>query len=501
MKISVKFHTTAIFVIASLVANASVSGQGLRLSPREVYDSIPTRSPSTSATTPVTSTEPEQPGTGGTSVSGTAPVTQPGRPVGRGPIVRSAQPDVAVVSEPPRVEMNGDLRSADLTRFLPPVGEQICDGDCVAWALAYASYSCQICQMRHRGNPTEHWDIFSPAFVFNQLDANEKGLIPIDAVNLVKKEGCASFVTMPAGKNLPTATAKVEAAAFRAFVHERARSLDDLRAYLDEGYPVVLIVRLDSDFISQSTSAEPYKWSQEKSNDFHAVTAVGYDNRKKAVKIMNSWGTKWKDQGYCWVSYTSLEKIDPASWCAEAHVVKVKAPHPIAVQTPETARTDSRSFLLKSDQRVYEKVAGEFRPVTQETDPKIIDVVCDDSDLFVLRHDKKVDIMQDHGPGSDARSRQWLHLTYGPMTNETASMLAATSESTLYILTADGDVIEYHERTTPDGELVRINPPIDDQSTTIDLRILGRRLRATTNTGKVFVHEIDDNNGRWTTAR
>ena len=323
MKISVNFHTTVIFVIASLVANASVSGQGLQLSPREVYDSIPTRSPSTSATIRVTSTEPEQPGTGGTSVSGTAPVTQPGRPVERGPIVssvRSAQPDVTVVSEPRKDEMNGDLGSADLTRFLPPVGEQIQDGDCVAWALAYASYSCQICQMRHRGNPTAQWDIFSHAFVFNQLDANEKGLIPIDAVNLVKKEGCASFVTMPAGKNLPTATAKVEAAAFRAFVHERARSLDDLRAYLDEGYPVVLIVRLDSDFISQSTSAEPYKWSQEKSNDFHAVTAVGYDNRKKAVKIMNSWGTKWKDQGYCWESYTSPEKIDPSTGCAEAQL-------------------------------------------------------------------------------------------------------------------------------------------------------------------------------------
>lgn len=481
MKINVNFHKTAVFVIASLVANACVSGQGLQLSPTEVYDSIPTRSPIPSESE-----------------------TEPFGPIERGPFVMSpgsSQPGGPVVGESPKGEIHDDLPAADLTRFLPPVGEQIQDGDCVAWALAYASYSCQICQMRHRGNPTAQWDIFSPAFVFNQLDANEKGLIPIDAVNLVKKEGCASLVTMPPGRNPPTATARVEAANFRALIHERARDLGDLRAYLDEGYPVVLVVRLDSEFRSLNASAEPYKWSQEsKSNNFHAVTAVGYDDRKSAVRIMNSWGTKWKDKGYCWVSYTSLEKIDPASWCAEAHVVKVKSPHPIAVQTPETARTDSRSFLLKSDQKVYEKVDGEYRPVTLETDPKIIDVVCDDSDLFVLRHDKKVDILQDRGPHTDGRYRQWLHLTYGPMANETASMLAATSESTLYILTSDGDVIEYHERRTPDGELVRINPPINDQSTTIDLRILGSRLRAITTSGKVFVHEIDDNVGRWTTA-
>ena len=276
--------------------------------------------------------------------------------------------------------------------------------------------------------------------------------------------------------------------------------MNDLRGYLDEGFPVVLIVRLDSGFISQSSSAEPYKWSQEKSTNFHAVTAVGYDDQKKAVRIMNSWGTKWKDQGYCWVSYDSLQSVGTSNWCAEAHVVKVKAPNPATVETPETGRTDSRSFLLKADQKVYEKVSGEYRPVSLENDPKIIDVVCDDSDLFVLRQNRRVDLMQDNGPGSDARHRQWLQLTYGPMADETAAMLAATSNSTLYILTSDGDVIEYHERNSADGELIRINPAISDKSTTIDLRILGNRLRATTTSGSVFIHDIHDTRGQWTTA-
>ncbi|TQV81020.1 C1 family peptidase [Exilibacterium tricleocarpae] len=35
----------------------------------------------------------------------------------------------------------------------------------------------------------------------------------------------------------------------------------------------------------------------------HAVLAVGYDDAKKAIKIRNSWGTSWGDNGYGWLSY------------------------------------------------------------------------------------------------------------------------------------------------------------------------------------------------------
>ena len=493
MKINRHVCRVSLIVFLSIISNLYACGQGLQLSPRDEYDSIPTRPTSKYDSVSRPGYGPGQPEDVqiSPSYSSVAPAAQPRMSASRGVAV----PDMQVVED-----IREESRNADLTGFLPPVGEQIEDGDCVAWAFAYASYSCQICQSRHRADPESHWDIFSPAFVFNQLNANEKGLIPIDAVNLLKRDGCASLVTMPSGNGLPTATAKIEAAAFRAFVHERARGLDDVRAYLDEGFPVVLIVGLDSGFTSLDASTEPYKWSQEKSDNYHAVTAVGYDDQKNAVRIMNSWGTKWKDQGYCWVSYDSLRNIGISHWCAEAHVVKVKAPNPTIAATPETARTDARNFLLKADRRVYEKVAGEYRPLSMETDPKIIDIVCDDSDLFILRHDRKVDIMHDNGSGSDAQYRQWLHLTYGPMVDETASMLAASSDSTLYILTTDGDVIEYHERNSADGELVRINPPIIDQSTTIDLRILGNRLRATTTSGNVFLHDIDNISGQWTNA-
>jgi len=35
----------------------------------------------------------------------------------------------------------------------------------------------------------------------------------------------------------------------------------------------------------------------------HAMLIVGFDDTKKAFKVQNSWGTRWGDKGYIWVSY------------------------------------------------------------------------------------------------------------------------------------------------------------------------------------------------------
>ena len=37
----------------------------------------------------------------------------------------------------------------------------------------------------------------------------------------------------------------------------------------------------------------------------HCVTIIGYDERKKAWKIKNSWGTDWGEAGYMWIKYHS----------------------------------------------------------------------------------------------------------------------------------------------------------------------------------------------------
>ena len=42
---------------------------------------------------------------------------------------------------------------------------------------------------------------------------------------------------------------------------------------------------------------------REKKKGGHAVMAVGYDDRRKAVMVRNSWGTNWGIRGYFWMPY------------------------------------------------------------------------------------------------------------------------------------------------------------------------------------------------------
>lgn len=41
----------------------------------------------------------------------------------------------------------------------------------------------------------------------------------------------------------------------------------------------------------------------------HAMLVVGFDDDKKAIRIINSWGTNWGDHGFGWISYGYFKNI------------------------------------------------------------------------------------------------------------------------------------------------------------------------------------------------
>lgn len=46
----------------------------------------------------------------------------------------------------------------------------------------------------------------------------------------------------------------------------------------------------------------------------HAITCVGWDDTKKALHCRNNWGTSWGEQGYCWISYDTINQIVEPIW-------------------------------------------------------------------------------------------------------------------------------------------------------------------------------------------
>lgn len=477
MNISKAIFRSVLILLAAFPASPLAVGQELQMTPRDAYESIPTRTSGENDINPpvILQSIPQKSDVFSRSAPDRGPVTTPAP---SSDIVGGMSSQIADPKLP---------ASVDLRKYLPAPGKQQDQNDCVAWALGYSSYSCQICQERNRA-PNAECDKFSPAFIYNSLQKDGKGLNPLDAIRFVKETGCASMATVPQNSDRATQTALTEAATFRAADHERAENLDDIKAYLHDGYPVMLVVFLDAGFMNYAADDSPYLWAGTKTNGLHAISAVGYNDDKQAVLIMNSSGTEWKDSGFCWVSYKNLKSIDKDSWCVEAHVIKVKNSHPVTVRTKGRF---PRYFTMKNDHVVYEK-----DQVISPANWQLDDMVYAQDGLFVLRDTRTLALMSEN---KSQQTRDWLHLDFGDLKTEVIAMLAADASSLLRVLTDDGDVFEYRPQTGDAlGLWQKINPPSSDTSRTVDLRMAGIELRATNQLGQVYVY---NNNGVWTLAK
>ena len=199
-------------------------------------------------------------------------------------------------SPPPVHQFADGPPSFDLREYLPTPRKQT-KNNCVAWAIAYGSLSCQVCQERQTTQPTRSCDLFSPSFIYNELAKHgDDGLHLNDAINYVNEHGCATLQTMPLGSREPDAAATSEAKIYKPWGHKKTTSVAEIRRYIQDGFPVILVVRNDAVFNCKEALAEPFRWKKtraEMTADFdkfgpHAVCAVGYDDAKQAVLVMNT---------------------------------------------------------------------------------------------------------------------------------------------------------------------------------------------------------------------
>ena len=215
----------------------------------------------------------------------------------------------------------------DLSVHMPPPGHQENQNSCVAWVSAYAvkTYQEKLEQryrLISRGQPDwEH--IFSPAFVYNQINqGRDGGATLVDALNVLSSRGALSWAEMPYNPDdfmlLPTAQQLQAARRFRISYWRQVNPLDpmEMKAQLQAGYPVMIGALIDDGLYN----LQPGKvWSHKTgaSRGGHAMVVVGYDDVREAFKVLNSWGGKWADKGYGWIDYRHFNRV-----VREAYVAK-----------------------------------------------------------------------------------------------------------------------------------------------------------------------------------
>lgn len=212
----------------------------------------------------------------------------------------------------------------DLSSFFPAPGNQGEQGSCVGWAVGYALKTYQEAMEFNISRPQE-WDHFSPAFVFNSIkqgDDCSAGSRISDALEFVSNTGAVRMEDFPYQEAQclpPTDEIRANARDYMIKSYRRLQRegmLFAIREALSNEKPVVIAMRVFPSFEEWKGNGN-YRHDPdiEFQVDFHAVTIVGYDDERRALKVINSWGTEWGDDGFFWMDYRAARQL-----IAEAYV-------------------------------------------------------------------------------------------------------------------------------------------------------------------------------------
>lgn len=227
--------------------------------------------------------------------------------------------------------------SVDLTPDFPEPGNQRNQGSCVGWAVAYGLKSYQEQVERKWGFGSDR-HIFSPAYIYNQIKLSGcmGGAKYIDALNLVRREGVASWADFPYDPNdcdrRPTVADKQAARAFAIADWRRVNVQDEteIKIQLAAGFPVLIGMMVDQAF--KELGPETYESYSGQNLGGHAVVFVGYSESRQAFMIYNSWGDTWGDDGIGWISYRAARETAREGYMAQ-DIVAV-TPHPVDDEDP-----------------------------------------------------------------------------------------------------------------------------------------------------------------------
>ena len=226
--------------------------------------------------------------------------------------------------------LRGELpRKVDLKRHFPKPGHQGHQPSCVGWASAYALKSYQEAVER-KWSPDSKDRIFSPAFVYNQIKLPGGGAYIKDAVDLLIREGALSMADFPYDESddsrTPTAAERKKANPFRAASGRRVDSanqrelLDQCKGHLASHYPILIGAMVGDSFQGHRGTRGSGNFtlpSGPVQGNGHAMTAIGYDDDRNAMLVMNSWSANWGDGGYGWIDYDTFSRM-----VKEAYVVQ-----------------------------------------------------------------------------------------------------------------------------------------------------------------------------------
>jgi hypothetical protein len=262
-----------------------------------------------------------------------------------------------------------DLPGAvDLTPYCPEVRHQGYIFSCVGWATGYGALSIQRAILnRCTDQAVITRNAHSALFLYNQIKTEDcrKGSRISDAMKLLQEKGdCLARQFDFNVNDCQQAPDSAVATHARRFAIEDYLTLfgtgeapdvkvQRVKVVLSKNKPVVVGMLVLRNFYELKNAQY---WHPTLGNTApaggHAMVVVGYDDRKEAFRIMNSWGKNWGDKGFIWVKYK-----DFGEFCKYAYTIYLVAPEKML--KPEETQT-AIPQTTSAEERPLVELAGDF---------------------------------------------------------------------------------------------------------------------------------------------
>lgn len=109
------------------------------------------------------------------------------------------------------------------------------------------------------------------------------------------------------------------------------QDLDQFRSCLKSEQPFIFSFTVYESFERISSNGQmPMPKSSEKQRGRHAVVAVGYDDRRRSIIALNSWGSGWGDKGYFYMPYDYILGSECGNfWMITRSCQRKTSPNPV----------------------------------------------------------------------------------------------------------------------------------------------------------------------------
>jgi hypothetical protein len=219
-------------------------------------------------------------------------------------------------------------RSVSLKQYSPIPENQGRYGTCVGWSTAYAARTIsESIAMNRTDRTVTSNNVFSPIHLYKNISTDstgQSGTYIADALSFMRDEGAVKRLAFERTTDFPLIMLSAFASSrrypisgyVRLFLNPGvpgtiAERVLPVKKSLSEGKPVIIGMNTPYPRPNSFDRARDIWRPTERPDEVdggHAMCVVGYDDDMYggAFEIQNSWGTRWGNEGYIWISYSDF---------------------------------------------------------------------------------------------------------------------------------------------------------------------------------------------------